>query len=210
MFIKLNESKKIKVLAFLLSIVLLSISPETVANTYSKSFEKETSTSFDRDITMSNIQSGEKVTIKAGTPIDFTLKEGISSKNLNEGDAISLKVSRDVSVNGKVVIPYGAIAKGKVSYLKKRKIAGIGAKMEVTVTSVQSVDGTTIFITDSKVRSEGANKQGLAWGLFAVSFLFLWPLVLSPLFVKGKHAEMKEGKSITGYIASKVTVTVSE
>jgi len=190
-----------RVIALFMAVLFISVVPSAHAHSLANLSETQISSRLNTNIKVREITSDIEITIKAGTPIDFKTTESLTSKSLTEGQAIKLKVASDVIADGKVVIGYGSIAKGKVSKLKKRKMGGNGAEMEIIVQSVQAVDGSSIVIENAKLFTEGDDKKALAWGLFAISFLFLWPLILSPLFVKGEHAIITEGTVLSGHIA---------
>lgn len=203
-----NKKIVARTLALFMAILFTFVAPNAQANSLNHFSETKLHSKLNTNIKVKSSMSVSDITIKAGTPIDFKTTESLTSKTLVEGQTIKLKVASDVIVDGKIVIGYGSTAKGKISKLKKRKMGGNGAEMEIIVQSVQAVDGSTIIIENAKYFTEGDDKKALAWGLFAVSFFFLWPLILSPLFVKGEHAIINEGTILSGNIAQSTTVKV--
>ena len=53
-----------------------------------------------------------EVVLKAGTLIPLEVLSEINTKNITTGQIIDFKVTREISVDRNVVIPFGAIAKG--------------------------------------------------------------------------------------------------
>ena len=87
-----------------------------------------------------------EVILKAGTLIPLEVLSEINTKNITTGQMIDLKVTREISVEKNVVIPYGAIAKGQVTRFEKRKGLGKGASMQIQIKSVTAKDLSLIHI----------------------------------------------------------------
>lgn len=60
-----------------------------------------------------------EVILKAGTLIPLEVLSEINTKNITTGQMIDLKVTKEISIEKNVVIPYGAIAKGQVTRFEK-------------------------------------------------------------------------------------------
>lgn len=56
----------------------------------------------------------QSVVIKAGTIVPLEALKTIRAVEVHEGETVDFKVSRDVTVDGKTVIPAGTLAKGTV------------------------------------------------------------------------------------------------
>lgn len=81
--------------------------------------------------------------LPAGTAITVTIDQSISSKDAKAGQSVVATVSRDVTENGKVVIPKGAHAKLVVSSVQASGRLSTPAKLYLRLKSVE-VHGKTI------------------------------------------------------------------
>jgi len=64
-------------------------------------------------------QAAATIAVPGGTPVSVSLSEAISSATANEGDLVAIVVSKDVDVNGYVVIPRGAHGQGTVTHVER-------------------------------------------------------------------------------------------
>src|SRR6266851_2436055 len=93
--------------------------------------------------------------LPAGTTITVTIDQSISSKDAKAGQSVVATVSRDVTENGRVVIPKGAHAKLVVSSVQASGRLSTPAKLYLRLKSVE-VHGKTIDIgTSSAGRTLG-------------------------------------------------------
>ena len=132
---------------------------------------------------------------KAGTLIPLEVLSEINTKNITTGQIIDFKVTREISVDRNVVIPFGAIAKGQVTRFEKRKGLGKGASMQIQIKSVTAKDGTEIMLTGGSMSEEGNDKLALS----IVLAIFVCPLFL---LLKGKQAVIPAGTSISATVAT--------
>ena len=72
----------------------------------------------------STTSMAENVVLKAGTPIPMQLVNTVTGKNSAIGQVIDFRVTNDIVVDGKTVIPAGSIAKAQVTRAKKNGIFG--------------------------------------------------------------------------------------
>lgn len=137
-----------------------------------------------------------KVVLKAGTFIPLEVISEITTENMTVGQLIDFKVTKEVTVDGNVVIPYGAIAKGQVTRFEKRKGIGKGASMQIQLKSVTAKDGTEVILTGGNMSEKGNSKLALS--------IVLTVLLVCPLFllIKGKHAVIPAGTALSATVAS--------
>ena len=135
-----------------------------------------------------------EVVLKAGTLIPLEVLSEINTKNITTGQIIDFKVTREISVDRNVVIPFGAIAKGQVTRFEKRKGLGKGASMQIQIKSVTAKDGTEM-LTGGSMSEEGNDKLALS----IVLAIFVCPLFL---LLKGKQAVIPAGTSISATVAT--------
>lgn len=141
------------------------------------------------------------IKLPAGTAVPLETTQMISSESLQVGQMVDLRVTSDVKVEGKVVIPAGSIAKGLVSRADKPKAIGKEGRIEIQIKSVKAVDGQDIPLSGGSLFKEGDNKQTLAivLGIF---------LCLLCLLIKGKDAIIPIGTSLTSNVASNSEIEV--
>ena len=108
-----------------------------------------------------------------------------------EGQSVNAVVWRDVVVNGHVLIAAGAPVVAKVEELKKRQIAGVKGQMTIGAYETISVDGQTIQL------SGGYHKEGQSRMALSIT---LGVLLILPIFIPGKAAELPTGTIFDAYI----------
>ena len=108
-----------------------------------------------------------------------------------EGQSVNAVVWRDVVVNGHVLIAAGAPVVAKVEELKKRQIAGVKGQMTIGAYETISVDGQTIQL------SGGYHKDGKSRMALSIT---LGVLLILPIFIPGKAAELPTGTIFDAYI----------
>ncbi len=131
MFTKISNSKSGKFTALLLACVMLFSSFTTPAR---------------------NIPE-----LRAGTLVSLVLVNEVTS-SMKPGQPVDFRVTDDVRVNGVVVIPAGAVAKGQVVSASKNKLLGIPGEVTVEAKSVYAVDGTKVLLSGSSFTSKGNSK----------------------------------------------------
>lgn len=144
----------------------------------------------------------EKTLLRSGTLISLESSEEINSANAIAGQSIDFLVRNDISVNDKVVIRKGTIAKGLVQRVEKAKGIGKEGFVEIEIRSLPAVDGTEVFLTGAKIYEEGEDKQTLSIVLgVLVCLLFL--------IMKGKDGIIPKGYSIDARVGNDVMVEVN-
>ncbi|MFM6948980.1 MAG: hypothetical protein ACKOWQ_08205 [Aquirufa sp.] len=141
-----------------------------------------------------------EVNLPAGTRIELETVQTINSQT-QIGESIDFKVRADVSVDGKVVIKAGSIAKGTVMSSSKPKGLGKEGKVEIQVKNVTAADGKIVPLSASSISREGEDKATISilLGLF-VCFLFL--------FMKGKDGVIPAGTTTDAVVASNMKIAV--
>lgn len=86
--------------------------------------------------------------IPAGTPIDVTINQSISSKDAKLGQAVSGTIARDVTADGKVIIPRGSPARLVVSSVQASGRLSTPAKLWLRVSRV-TVHGKSYVVSTS-------------------------------------------------------------
>ena len=205
MLLKIQKSRFSKTIASVLIIMVLwftfDVQPIQAANLYSErsngsvtALLGEVSQNTSSDVKMVNsVDSTNVVTIKSGTPITLQPVQDLNAEHLMNGQSVDFRVTNDVKVNKKIVIPAGSIAKGVVLKADKPKMFGKAAVIEIQIKNVTTVDNQTLSLTGAPIHKEGANRVAWSWILFGISMIILWPLIFIPFFMKGDNIIIPTG-----------------
>ena len=141
----------------------------------------------------------KQVTIKGGTivPLESTAK--IKAADVNVGQTVDFRVSRDVLVDGIVAIPCGTIAKGTVYEAKKSTAFGTKGRLGIKVRYLTLPSGDNISFASSDIYIQGQNRTALSVVVF---FFTLLP------FPCGSKAVMPLGYEFDATVANNTTVTI--
>ncbi len=141
-----------------------------------------------------------EVNLPAGTRVELETVQTINSQT-QVGESIDFKVRADVTIEGKVVIKAGSIAKGTVMSSSKPKGLGKEGKVEIQVKNVTAADGKIVPLSASSVSREGEDKSTISilLGIF-VCLLFL--------FMKGKDGVIPAGTTTDAVVASNMKIAV--
>ena len=90
----------------------------------------------------------QPIVLTAGTAIEITVDQSLSSKTNNAGDRFVASVAAPVVVDGKQVIPSGAAASGTITVAKSAGRFQGNAELALTLNSV-TVDGKTYDLQTS-------------------------------------------------------------
>jgi hypothetical protein len=93
--------------------------------------------------------------VPTGTAITVTIDQSISSKNAKAGQGVVATIARDVTANGKVVIPKGAHAKLVVSSAQASGRLSTPAKLYLRLKSVEVHGKTYTIATSSSGKTMG-------------------------------------------------------
>ena len=141
----------------------------------------------------------KQVTIKGGTivPLESTAK--IKAADVNVGQTVDFRVSKDVLVDGIVAIPCGTIAKGTVYEAKRSTAFGTKGRLGIKVRYLTLPSGENISFASSDIYIQGQNRTALS----VVVFIF----TLLP-FPCGSKAVMPLGYEFDATVANNTTVTI--
>lgn len=141
----------------------------------------------------------KQVTIKGGTivPLESTAK--IKAADVNVGQTVDFRVSRDVLVDGIVAIPCGTIAKGTVYEAKRSTAFGTKGRLGIKVRYLTLPSGENISFASSDIYIQGQNRTALSVVVF---FFTLLP------FPCGSKAVMPLGYEFDATVANNTTVNI--
>lgn len=141
----------------------------------------------------------QETILKAGTIIPLQSINLVKAANVNEGEMVDFRVSQDININGKCIIPRGYLVKGKVMEAKKSSLAGTKGRLVININSMNLPSGEPVFFSNTDVHINGKNRTPLA----VVTGLFLMPCLLIP----GTRAVMPAGYEVQATVASNTVVS---
>jgi hypothetical protein len=97
--------------------------------------------------------------IPAGTRLTVRLNEDLSTENRRKGSRFSARVEKPVMVNGRVLVPVGAMAYGTILEVKRHKRVD-RPRIEGTLTTLMIGEREVPIVTDT-VGAEGKRGGGL-------------------------------------------------
>lgn len=140
------------------------------------------------------------VVVPSGTPVAITFDKSVSSGTTSIGSNVSAVVSRDVVVNGKVVIRSGAPCNAVVEEVSPASLVGTPGRITIMVNSVTAVDGSTIPISGATKSVKGESQLMLS--------LIITALCILGLLIKGEQAIIPPGTQVTGFTIGEATVKI--
>lgn len=104
-------------------------------------------------------QAQGRVVIPAGTRLTVRLNEELSTETDRKGSVFSARVEKPIMVDGRVVVPVGALAYGRILDVDRNKRVG-RPKIDGTLTSLM-IRGQEVPIVTDVVGTEGKRGGGL-------------------------------------------------
>jgi len=141
--------------------------------------------------------------LEDGTAVTLRLGRSLSSADAHAGDRVDFEVAEEISVNRIVVIPKDSPASGTVITAQKKRRMGRAGKLDVTIDSVQLVDGEKATLRAVK-ESQGGSHTGIMAGGMVATSLIVWPAAPVFLLMHGKDVTIPKGTEVTAYISSDV------
>lgn len=119
------------------------------------------------------------VLVPAGTPVTVSFLEPVSSDTATEGTEVAVQVTREVDINGIMIIPKGSQGQATLTTIQHSGGNGSGGKVQFNVDWVQSVDGGKIALSSVNHASDNADRKGaastlgiLGWATLGIFGLF--------------------------------------
>jgi PEGA domain len=141
--------------------------------------------------------------LEDGTAVTLRLGRSLSSADAHAGDRVDFEVAEEISVNRIVVIPKDSPASGTVITAQKKRRMGRAGKLDVTIDSVQLVDGDKATLRAVK-ESQGGSHTGIMAGGMVATSLIVWPAAPVFLLMHGKDVTIPKGTEVTAYISGDV------
>lgn len=143
----------------------------------------------------------KEVTIKAGTLVPLQITNLTKAADVNVGQKVAFRVSRDINVEGVTAIPYGTIVNGTVYEAKKSSWWGTKGRLGIKISELYAPNGEMIPLANGDVYVTGKNRTTLSVLLFA---FVVWPAC----FITGSRAEIPAGYEIQANVAANTIVKV--
>ena len=121
--------------------------------------------------------------LRSGTPIHLKLGKTISSATAHVGDVVDLKVVEEITVDGLLVIPEGAVAIGLVMDAEPKKRMGHGGKLALSINFVRLKDDEKAAVRSFQENTGSSNSTG----------------AVLPL-ASGKDVVFTQGTEFTAYV----------
>lgn len=139
--------------------------------------------------------------LPAGTEVKLRLTQELTTKGdgLQENDTFTMTVAQDVRHEGFVVIPRGARAVGRVTFLTSKGMFGKSGKMDIEIDYVE-VAGRTIKL-DGSYRQEGEGNTLATIGGVVLVGVFGG-------FITGKSARIPQGRELTAIVEEPVELAL--
>ena len=138
--------------------------------------------------------------VPANTLVKVALVDSITSKTLQVGDVVKIKVAEDVIVDGNLIFAKGLQGIGKVAAVRKAKgWMGTNGKVDIDFDELRTIDGRSIeTFVGEEAKQKMIDEQMIdGASLVAMNLNDDWNKVL----VRGKNIEIKPGTEL--YIQTK-------
>ena len=148
-----------------------------------------------------------QVQIPANTLIKVVTTAPVSSKTLQMGDTIPIKVAEDVFVDEILVFASGLTGEGTVSNVRRAKNIFSNGKIETNFNALKTIDGQIAQIFTGTEAFDAMNAQSLAQGLSLVGQTFSGKNKdLDSVLVHGKNIDLAAGVEL--YVQTKEPLVV--
>jgi hypothetical protein len=154
------------------------------------------------EVNRAEVEPAPTLVLPANTEVSLTMNQTLTTKgnSLHEGDSFGLTVGQSVLVDGYVVIPQGARATGRITWMTSKGAFGKSGKMEISLDYVE-VGGRRIPI-EGTYRQEGeGNTVATVGGVIAVGVF--------AGFVTGKSAVIPQGRELTARTKQDLPIRVA-
>src|SRR5690348_8013999 len=142
----------------------------------------------------------QKLLIKDGTPVKMKLKRGVYSQYAKVGDEVDYLVDDELVVNGKIIVPEGALVKGKVVSAEHKRTMGRGGKIDISADSIKLFNSQSIPLRAFQQARGGGQGLDMSGEMLAAASLTLGVGAPFVLFKHGKDIEIRQGSSFTAFV----------
>ncbi|MBR1420411.1 MAG: hypothetical protein IJ575_05080 [Selenomonadaceae bacterium] len=153
----------------------------------------------DGEMVVSKVLSGHAY-VPEGTDIEVEFNQTISSKEVQEGDRISMKLVSNLIINDVIVAPAGTKIVAKITKAKKASSFGRGGKLEFKITSFKTLNNVEVPLEFSRTV-----KGGKDTGAYVATYV----TIVGGFFMKGKNVTIEKGTRFTAIVAQDIDLNVS-
>ena len=157
----------------------------------------------------SNVTSAKGFVLEDATPIRMRFNRTVSSADAHVGDTVDFEVLQELSVNGTLIIPKGALAFGTVTEAQPKRRMARGGKLEINVDYVKLLDSEKAALRAVKGGSGGGHTGAMTAGIVATGILF-FPAAPFFLFMHGKDITIPKGTEFTAYVNGDVNMDLAK
>ena len=148
-----------------------------------------------------------QVQIPANILIKVVTTAPVSSKVLQEGDVIPVKVAEDVFIEDTLIFTRGLTGEGAVTNVRRAKHIFSNGKIETDFYNLKSLDGQDVKIFAGDEAVEAMANNSMSRGLSLVGQTFSGKnKELEEVFVRGKNVDLPAGIEL--YVQTKEPVVV--
>ena len=141
--------------------------------------------------------SSDAVDLPAGSVVRLQLMETLKPSVTKKGDKVLMRVTHNVLVNDKLVIPVGAPAEAVVTSVKKPSFFGRPSEIRFSINSLRTLGAESIPLTEGQASKEASDFEMSyvsAAGTSLVGALVLGPIGLAGGFlIRGNAKEIPAG-----------------
>src|SRR2546428_5664579 len=152
-----------------------------------------------KDLSKQSTSPSQKLLVKDGTPIQLKLKRGVYSQYAKIGDEVDYLVDEELIVDGKIIVPEGAIVIGKVVSAEHKRTMGRGGKIDISADSVKLFNSQSIPLRAFQKARGGGQGLDMSGEMLAAASLTLGVGAPFVLFKHGKDIEIQQGSSFTAF-----------
>jgi hypothetical protein len=153
-----------------------------------------------KDLSEQSTSSSQKLLVKDGTPIKLKLKRGVYSQYAKIGDEVDYLVDEELIVDGKIIVPEGALVKGKVVSAEHKRTMGRGGKIDISADSVKLFNSQSIPLRAFQKARGGGQGLDMSGEMLAAASLTLGVGAPFVLFKHGKDIEIRQDSSFTAFV----------
>ena len=151
-------------------------------------------------LALSSIVFAQKqVTIKGGTIVPVEAVKNVRATEVQVGQNVDFRVTRDIIVDGVVAIPVGTIVKGNVYEAKRSTAFGTKGRLGIKLRYLNLPSGDVVNFASSDVYIQGKNRTAISVIVFCCTCL---------PFPCGSKAELTTGVEYDATVANNTTVTI--
>lgn len=148
-----------------------------------------------------------QVQVPANTLIRVETTAPVSSKILQEGDVIPIRVISDVFVEDSLVFAKGLTGEGVITNVHRAKNIFSNGKIETDFCELKAIDGQTAQIFTGVESIEEMNNNSMARGLSLIGQTFSGKnKQIEEVFIRGKNIELPSGIEL--YVQIKVPIVI--